>query len=57
VLGGGYAISVSNASDLAKLGAVENYPPANNQWRVTAVEIYNVNNAWTLTVYVICGSA
>jgi hypothetical protein len=57
VLGGGFAISASNASYLSKLAAVENYPSADNQWKATAVEVSVVNSSWTLTVYIICGSA
>jgi hypothetical protein len=51
VLGGGYSISISNAV------ARENYPSADNQWTVTAVKTSGSPGSWTLTVYIICGSA
>lgn len=57
VLSGGFALTAGSPADLSKLAAAENFPPATDQWRVKAIETANVVGSWTLTVYIICGSA
>lgn len=57
VLGGGFQMSAASASDLGKLMPVESYPSAAGQWTAKAIEASPVASGWTLTVYIICGSA
>jgi hypothetical protein len=56
-MSGGYRVSASSGSDVAKVAVVENYPSGGSQWTIRAVETSQIPGNWTLTAYVICASA
>lgn len=56
-MSGGYRVSASSGSDVAKVAVVENYPSGGNQWTIRAVETSQIPGNWTLTAYIICASA
>jgi hypothetical protein len=57
ILGGGYRVQASSASDLGKVTVVANYPSGATTWTVQAVETASIAGNWTLTVYGSCGVA
>jgi maltoporin len=56
ILGGGGSYTVSNASQISRVGLIETYPSAANAWTVTARVHQGLSSGFTTTVtaYAVC---